>query len=289
MKHYPHHIRDFNNATRHLSRIERSIYRDLIDLYYETEARLTMDLLSLCRRILANECSTDVERVLNEFFTETATGWYHDRCEQEIEAYQGNTSQRAAAGKASAEKKRLKKQQALNENSTSVERALNERSNSVERDANEISQPINQSTNQPINQLKEAKASKKADAFVLPDWINKNDWSLWQKSRSGKKMIPEQMAAQVEKLDAWRKAGIDFEKALKNSAENGWSGLFDPKPNQKNIRDGPEKKSFAQIDEEAAQLRYAEAIGSAMPIARPETRFLEVISGNTYHAATSLD
>jgi uncharacterized protein YdaU (DUF1376 family) len=127
MKHYPHHIGDFDRATRHLTRIERSIYRDLIDLYYDTEQALTLDREKLCRRILArsNEDSTAVEQVLNEFFTKTPTGWYHVRCEEEIEAYRANTSQKAIAGKASAEAKRLKKLQALNGKPTDVERPLN--------------------------------------------------------------------------------------------------------------------------------------------------------------------
>lgn len=140
MKHYPHHISDFNNATRHLTRVERSLYRDLLELYYETEKPLLLDVSALCRRILANECSTDVERLLNEFFTEIPMGWYHERCEEEISKYQANNSQRAQAGKASAAKKALKKQQALNGVSTSVEIPLDGAS-------------TNQSTNQPINQL----------------------------------------------------------------------------------------------------------------------------------------
>ena len=67
MKHYPHHIGDFDKATRHLTRIERSIYRDLIELYYDTEQQLTLDMPALCRRIIArtNEESTAVEQVLN--------------------------------------------------------------------------------------------------------------------------------------------------------------------------------------------------------------------------------
>jgi uncharacterized protein YdaU (DUF1376 family) len=134
VKHYPHHIGDFDRATRHLTRIERSIYRDLIDLYYDTETRLTLDKAWLCRKIIArsNEESTAVEQVLNEFFTETPTGWYHDRCEAEIEAYHANTSQKAMAGKASAAAKRLKKLHALNGHLTDVEQPLN----SVETDDN---------------------------------------------------------------------------------------------------------------------------------------------------------
>ena len=53
MNHYPHHIGDFDRATRHLTRIERAVYRDLMDLYYDTEMRLTLDMAKLCRRIIA--------------------------------------------------------------------------------------------------------------------------------------------------------------------------------------------------------------------------------------------
>lgn len=131
MKHYPHHIGDFDKATRHLTRIERSVYRDLIDLYYDTEAPIPLDLAFVCRKIIArsNEESTAVEQVLNEFFTKTATGWYHDRCEHVISDYRANTSQKAQAGKASAEAKRLKKLHALNGDSTGVETPVEQANN----------------------------------------------------------------------------------------------------------------------------------------------------------------
>lgn len=177
MRHYPHHISDFNNATRHLTRIERSLYRDLIDLYYETEQQLTLDLTALCRRILANECSTDVERVLNEFFIQTPKGWYHSRCEEEIEAYKSNSSQKALAGKASAEKKRLKKQQAINGDSTAVEQPLNfVETNCQQNSTNHQPSTINQST----NTLAKAKAAS-------GDLSTKDE--IW---KAGKSLLSEQ-------------------------------------------------------------------------------------------------
>lgn len=187
MKHYPHHIGDFDKATRHLTRIERSVYRDLIDLYYDTEQRLTLDKAALCRRIIArsNEESTAVEQVLNEFFTETPTGWYHDRCEAEIAAYHANTSQKAMAGKASAEAKRLKKLQALNEAATHVEQPLN----SVETDDQRNS--TNQSTNQPINQEPREEAPRKRSAapsqISKPDDVDQQTWADWLSLRKAKK------------------------------------------------------------------------------------------------------
>lgn len=131
VNHYPHHIGDFDRATRHLTRIERSIYRDLIDVYYDTEQPLTLDLSKLKRKILANDEqeSTAVEQVLNEFFTETPAGWFHSRCDDEIEKYRANNSQKALAGKASAVAKALKKQQMLNGKSTDVETDVEQTNN----------------------------------------------------------------------------------------------------------------------------------------------------------------
>lgn len=76
---------------------------------------------------------------------------------------------------------------------------------------------------------RQSREEKKAATFVLPDWIDKPTWELWIKTRKGKKMIPEQMEAQVKKLEIWKNAGLDYAKALSDSAENGWQGLFEPK------------------------------------------------------------
>ncbi|WP_287372451.1 YdaU family protein [Prosthecochloris sp.] len=129
MKYYKHHIGDFDQSTRHLTRIERSIYRDLIELYYDTEKPLPLDLNYLCRKIIArsDEERTSVQQVLNEFFTKVPDGWYHDRCEEEIETYHNNQSKRSEAGKASAEARKQRKEKALNKRSTSVEQASNKR------------------------------------------------------------------------------------------------------------------------------------------------------------------
>lgn len=121
MNFYPHHISDFNNATRHLTRVERSVYRDLIELYYDTENVLTKDFEKLSRRILANsdEEKTALRDVLVEFFTLNDDGYFHDRCDAEIAKYRANTSAKAKAGIASAAARKQK--------STRVEQPLNTR------------------------------------------------------------------------------------------------------------------------------------------------------------------
>ena len=138
MFHYPHHIGDFNKATRHLTRLERSIYRDLLDLYYETESQLPLDISFICRRIIANtnEERTAVEQTLSEFFHKTPDGWYQKRCEDEIDRFRSNISQKALAGKASAAKRAEKLQRAFNGRSTGVERMLNGTPTALQRRSN---------------------------------------------------------------------------------------------------------------------------------------------------------
>ena len=150
MHFYQHNIGDFDKATRHLSRVERSVYRDLIEFYYDIEQPLPLDIQSICRKIIAksNEESTAVEQVLSEFFNETPLGWYHIRCEEELERYRCSTSQKSEAGKASAAKKKEKLQQALNGKSTSVEQTFNGASTKQET-INNIHEPITIKTKKP--------------------------------------------------------------------------------------------------------------------------------------------
>jgi len=89
MNHYPHHIGDFNNGTRHLTRIERSIYRDLIELYYDTETPLNGDIEALARRIIARneEEKAALVAILGEFFELIDGVYFHSRCEEELSKY----------------------------------------------------------------------------------------------------------------------------------------------------------------------------------------------------------
>ena len=121
MNHYPHHIGDFNNATRHLTRVERSLYRDMLELYYDTEQPLNCDTSKIARRVLA---STDAElealnSVLDEFFVLQDDGWHNIRCDVEIAKYQGQIEQASRAGKASAAKR-------YGKNLTAVEQPFNQ-------------------------------------------------------------------------------------------------------------------------------------------------------------------
>lgn len=109
MHYYPHHIADFNNATRHLGRLERSVYRDCIEMYYDTEGPLDgTDLERLQRRLL---CHSDAEKtaldfVLNEFFEEEGGVYMNGRCDREIVAYKSRDKEASKKQEAANERKR---------------------------------------------------------------------------------------------------------------------------------------------------------------------------------------
>ena len=202
-----------------MNRIERSVYRDLLDLYYDTEQQINLDMQLVCRRIIArtNEESTAVEQVLNEFFTRTPTGWYHDRCEAEIEAYRANTSQKALAGKASAEAKRLKKLQALNAVLTAVEQPCD----SVGTDFNGES-----TNNQPstINQSTKVETRKRVHFIARPEGVDEQVWADWLQLRKAKKAPVTETVIKSAIAEAG-KAGLPLTVFLQIWCARGSQGL----------------------------------------------------------------
>lgn len=108
MNYYQHHIGDFNNATRHLNLIERALYRDLIEMYYDAETAIDgRDFNRLARKLL---CRSEEEQqalrfILAEYFEEDDGLYKQRRCEREIEHYHAQREQQSRAGKASAAKR----------------------------------------------------------------------------------------------------------------------------------------------------------------------------------------
>ena len=183
MNYYPHHIGDFNNATRHLTRVERSVYRDAIELYYDTETPLTSDIERLQKRLI---CDTEEEKkalrfVLSEFFFATDEGFRHERCEAEIEKYHANTSAKARAGIASAAKRKQK--------STHVEHVLSvcttnhePITNNQEPNKTTMSSCTRRVDRQPVN-------GKRNDAVEVLDYLNLKAERSYRPTDSNLKLI----------------------------------------------------------------------------------------------------
>ncbi len=157
MNHYPHHIGDFNSATRHLTFVERALYRELLDLYYDTERPLIADATKLARRVLAHtdEQREALQAVLQEFFVQEDDGWHNARCDREIAAYHERIEQQSRAGRASAAKRAQRMpgdgdgggtvgagaRKASNKQATDVARPFNDRSTNQNQNHNQLIPP----------------------------------------------------------------------------------------------------------------------------------------------------
>lgn len=140
MNYYQHHIGDFNNATRHLSLVERAIYRDLLDMYYDTEKAIdasNMDRLARRLQCITNEQIAALNYILDEFFILQDGAYLNNRCEREIAEFHGKRKQASDAGKASAKKRAAKKQQPQNNGSSDNEQSNDDNSTDVEQASNE--------------------------------------------------------------------------------------------------------------------------------------------------------
>ncbi|CAB3744780.1 DUF1376 domain-containing protein [Achromobacter kerstersii] len=250
MNYYPHHIGDFNSATRHLTRIERSVYRDLIELYYDTEAPLCGDVDKLCRLLIArsDEEQAAVVQVLGEFFVDTEQGWRHARCDAEIARYHGNKEAKSAAGKASAAKRARQACRQVNAAEDVAEKAAEKSAveakvEGVEGGAGQ--QPLNtRATNhepepEPGTQSQKEKEPRScqrtpgfdATAIALPEWLDRADWTSWVADRKArKKPITEEGARrQLQQLAAYRAEGIAASAVIAHSIASGYLGLYPPR------------------------------------------------------------
>jgi uncharacterized protein YdaU (DUF1376 family) len=231
MNYYPHHIGDFNSATRHLSRTERSIYRDMIEMYYDTEQPLPLDRAALCRKLMArsDEESTAVEQVLSEFFTETEQGWANGRCDKEIEAYHKKLNDKSAAGKASAAARAANKaplEPASNkESSTGVQQVLTYCS---------TNQEPRTSNQQPVTKNQERKEKAAQPAVALPEWLPLLNWNAYLEMRKEKKKIPTARAVELVLAELLKlmQSGQDIAAVLDKSTRNGWTDVYAIKPDQ---------------------------------------------------------
>ena len=118
----------------------------MLDYIYLHEKPLPNNIKEIARLLILNECLTDVEQVLNEFFNLVEQGWINVRALSEIELYNERLEKASKAGKASAESRKNKikqslkeAQQAFNGRSTDVQQAFNQTRNKKQETRNNIS------------------------------------------------------------------------------------------------------------------------------------------------------
>ncbi len=197
MNYYQKHIGDFNNKTRHLTRVERSLFSDAIELYYDTEEPLISDLKKMERLLLVHseEEKSALKVVLDEFFVLTDDGYFNKRCDKEVKKYQAFMESKSKAGKASAE-------QRANRKATSDKQVKNKRSTSEQLTNYQL----------PVTNISTTKVVERATRLPK-DWKLPLEWQEWA-FKEMKDMTLNRLGEIAKKFkDHWlAKAGKDGTK-----------------------------------------------------------------------------
>lgn len=160
MHYYQFHIGDYRAATAHLTNEEDLAYRRLLDMLYDTEQPIPVDLQWVARRIRIE--ASVIRDVLNDMFTPNEDGtWSSPRADMEIAAFKGKQEHASKAGKASAQSR------------------LNARLTTVEPDATDSQLTINHKPLTNNHLIQGAAAPLSETAF--PTCPHSKILELWQK------------------------------------------------------------------------------------------------------------
>lgn len=102
MHFYSHHIGDFRAGCFNMTRLERALYRDMLDIYYDTEKPLPDSKEDVCKLLGARsdeEKEMVSEILMHKFEQIEGRGWVHERCEKEIAEYHAKADIARANGK----------------------------------------------------------------------------------------------------------------------------------------------------------------------------------------------
>ncbi len=257
MHYYQFNIADYRKDTTHLSRLEHSIYRDLIDWCYLDEAPIPIDLSLISRKLRL--CSTDDERALNnvltDFFECTNEGYTQKRIQQEIDAFHLTIANASKAGKASADARKNKQ----------LERALNDCSTNQE--------PIT-NNQEPVKEQKTSRAPRfDAQAHLVSIGVDASIAADWIQSRNALKAKPTLTAINAIANEAER-SGTRLSDVLAICCQRGWRGFKAEWLKNGDQEQGARKTQY-QINQEAT----ARAIfGTRNPSSEPRVITGEVVS-----------
>ena len=234
MNYYPFHIGDFRSGTVNMSRQARWIYRDMMDVYYDVEAPLPLDIDVLCDAlgVEAADERAIVERLLRFKFLKTDAGYRHDVCEQVIADYQVKAETAKANGKLGG---RPRKQAATNQEPSGFP------SGSDSDATGNLAETGSKTNQEPItNNHKPVKNKDKSppapDSLFLD--VDSQIVADFKALRTKHKAPITRTAIQGIVREA-EKAGLTLEGALRICCERGWRGFKAEWITQHAMRAGP--------------------------------------------------
>lgn len=241
MNYYQHHIGDFRSGSVHMTRAERWIYRDMIEVYYDTENPLPLDAQLICNMIgvRSEDERCIVEYLLRFKFRMADEGYRQNRCDGEIAAYHKKATTARDNGSSGG---RPRKNNPAAPSGLTMGTQQEPTGNPEQTGLIANQEPVT-NNHKPIK-------TKAATPSALPDWLPVDCWLAFVAMRKAikKPLTPDAVPIAIRKLDKLRVTGNDPRAILDQSTLNSWQGLFEVKA------DGQARASPTRINRSTASM-----------------------------------
>lgn len=200
---YQFNISDYRAATAHLSNEEDLAYRRLLDMYYDSEQKIPLDIQWVSRRLRVE--SVVLRDVLNDMFVKHEDGYFHERCDAVIRHYQAMAEKNRINGRLGGRRKKP----------TGLPTETHE-------------EPSPKATNnyklQTTNQEKEKEKKEKAKPMIAPVGVSVDVWDSFLAQRKlARAVVTPKVIETIAKEAA--KIGWSLEMALAECSARGWRGF----------------------------------------------------------------
>lgn len=234
MYYYSFNIGDYRKNTVHLSRLEHSIYRDLIDWYYLDESPIPLETQSVSRRLrlATQEEANALLAVLQDFFLLSEDGWRHKRIDSEIAEYHAKCETNRTNGKAGGRPR-------VDKNPVGYQ-----------------SQPSRNPNHKPITNN-----HKPIKKLLAPEGVSLEVWDSFVQQRQKQRAVATETVIKTIQKEA-DLAGWPLERALSEIVARGWRGF-----KAEWVKDKQENKllTFAERDEQLKKKKWEEMTGRKWP------------------------
>lgn len=234
------HWGDWVRSTQDLTPLEKGVYIDLLQRYYQKERPLTDEECNRIARAYANAEQEAMQYVLQTFFKKDAAGYRHTRCDEEIAKANAVSEKRANAAKKSWASRQGSKNPAPDANAMRTQSKSTANAEQVQSICNAT--PILQYPNTPIDKNPltplqgegeavtataegdEKPKRKRVAAVPRPEDVSEEVWEDFKTLRKAKRAPITATAISGLRKEA-EKAGLTLEGALRVCIKNGWQGF----------------------------------------------------------------
>jgi hypothetical protein len=97
----------------------------------------------------------------------------------------------------------------------------------------------------------EATLSQQPCSKPIPIWLDQNLWNSFMEVRKKLKAVQSNKAIELllSKLEDFKARGLDTNQIIRNSIENSWKGLFEPKQNQNSTSEGKFRLKYINLND----------------------------------------